>query len=182
MLHANDKFITHNFIKFARNPESKLSVCMGVIAELGIQRGGAFLEIGANVGTETLEAAWSGKFNRIVVVEPEPGNTALLKANVAANNLDTQVQIIQAGVSDHDGYASIQLSYENMGDHRVIEGKDGGLRLMTLNSVLAAADLKPSEISLVWMDTQGHEGQIMKGATAYRGSMPFSYRVLACRA
>ncbi len=49
--------------------------------------GGCLLEIGANIGTHTVYFAVTGRFGRIVSVEPDPRNLSFLRKNVALNGI-----------------------------------------------------------------------------------------------
>jgi FkbM family methyltransferase len=124
--------------------------------------GRIFVEVGGNIGTTTLQAARLA--SRVLVFEPAPRNVSLLRANLAANNLYGQAEVVEAAVSVSNGTASLVLSDVNEGDHRVGEG--GGLSITTvrLDDALAEREIASDDIGLLWLDTQGHEAQVLGGA------------------
>jgi FkbM family methyltransferase len=70
------------------------------LARRFVRPGATVFEIGANIGTETLAlAALAGARGRVVAVEADPENEALLRARVAANAL-AQVDVVGCAVSD----------------------------------------------------------------------------------
>jgi FkbM family methyltransferase len=163
LVHARDRYVTHQMVRYRRYRDSQLSHCIDLLDQRGVALGGAFLDIGANVGTETLAALRSGRFARAVAVEPDAENFAIIRANLAFSGLDDRVVAIKGGVSDRNGFANLARSSHNMGDHRVVFG-DGEVPIMDCDTVLERAGLSPEAVSLVWIDTQGHEGFILQGA------------------
>jgi FkbM family methyltransferase len=131
-----------------------------------------FVDVGANIGTSTVAALREG-FARGVAVEPAPENLALLRQNMALNDLADRVEILAIAASDAEGTVRLALSEENWGDHRVVAG-DGDLgrskvvevRAAPLDALVAAGQLRPEEIGLLWVDVQGHEGQVLAGASS----------------
>ena len=94
-------------------------------------------------------------------------------ANVYLNGLRKKVTAHNIALTDEDNSSLyLEINQEkNYGDHRVYNGLIGGGTLNerniravkgeTLDKI--APNLK-RENSLIWMDTQGHEGIILKGA------------------
>jgi FkbM family methyltransferase len=128
------------------------------------------LEVGANIGTTTVFLAAAGR--RVVAVEPEPHNFALLQAKVAANGLTEQVRCLQLALADSEGEAILELSATNTGDHRVRVGAQAGamheasrptitVPTRTVDALLAAGLVDPT---LLWLDAQGYEGHVLAGA------------------
>lgn len=54
------------------------------------------LDIGANIGTQTIYMHLHGLFSKIIAVEPESNNFFLLKANVEVNDLMGKTTLINA--------------------------------------------------------------------------------------
>lgn len=126
-------------------------------------RGRAIVEVGANIGTTTIPAAAIA--SRVVAVEPSVDNLRLLRANVAINDLQ-QVKVVSCAASDVTAVGKLTLSDVNWGDNRV--GVEGGsnidVLLRRLDDVLDECGVHPSDVGLLWSDTQGHEGQVLRGA------------------
>ena len=142
---------------------------------------GTFVDIGANIGTHLVHALQPDRFTMGVGVEADSDNFRLLQANAAVRGLTNRCRLINVALSSEKGHATLERCPTNYGDHRIrVAGIDGlpdlGESARTLcvvqqdtaDNVLAAADIDWSK-TLTWMDTQGHEGQILAGATATLG-------------
>jgi FkbM family methyltransferase len=139
------------------------------------------VDVGANIGTTTIELLRQMPGVRATAFEPEPTNFLLLQMNVVANRLEHRVRIQQAAVGDATGELTLELADSNFGDHRVrlpcsIGGdafgeterrtiRVAGLRLDD------AEKLNVDERTVVFVDVQGFEGHVLTGAR----------RVLECR-
>lgn len=75
------------------------------------------LDIGANIGTFTAYAAYRAPNARIVSVEPEPGNLAMLTQNVAANALQGRVTIVPAAMGGTNGTVTLHATDKSSGGH-----------------------------------------------------------------
>lgn len=68
-----------------------------------IKPGHCVVDVGAHIGTETLILSqWVGTNGQVISIEPDPNNFKLLSANVCLNAV-SNVQLIQAAVSDNRG-------------------------------------------------------------------------------
>lgn len=131
---------------------------------------GTVLEIGANIGSHTVEFLVHYGANHVIAIEPDPGNFALLRHNVLANDLSDRVTLLQIAASDDDGLVELELSPDNCGDNRVRVpgGDDRALTTVTVratevDSLERAEKLDLDAIGLVWMDVQGHEAHVLRG-------------------
>jgi FkbM family methyltransferase len=140
-------------------------------------RGRLLVEVGANIGTTTLPAVLHQGASGVLALEPEPSNLWLLRANIAANGLDDgRVQVLPVAASDHAGEAAMEVAKTNSGDSRIRTASDGldlygenrreviPVRVERLDDLLANRGVEHDDIGLVWIDTQGHEGQVLGGA------------------
>lgn len=142
-----------------------------LLRKRGRLEGGLFIDVGANVGTQTLCALGEGGFARALAVEPLPLNHRLLTYNMRLNGLADRVEIVRAALGDHEGTVGLIVNPDNCGDCRIepaIEGpqhfdEDAFERawapLTTFDRLVEGID--PADIGLVWMDTQGSEGRIL---------------------
>ncbi len=141
--------------------------------------GGTVLDIGANMGVISIGLLRHGWMRRAVAIEPEPGNVALLRRNVAQNDLSDRVVCVPCALSDRDGTVDFELSGDNYGDHRVRLGslpslseryQESGRRLIEvemrrLDDVVAGLPAQfTDDLALIWIDTQGHEAHVFRGA------------------
>jgi hypothetical protein len=58
-------------------------------------RGGLFLDIGSNIGMHTIYGHLSGRFARVLSIEPCSRNFRLLEFNVRENGLETKTSMIR---------------------------------------------------------------------------------------
>jgi FkbM family methyltransferase len=133
------------------------------------------VDIGANIGTISVNAVANGLFERAIAFEPEPNNFRLLKANVALNNLDGRFVLHNAALSDNsEGTLEFELSADNHGDHRVRVAGDAGHFSEEKREVISVksdildnhSDEFDRNSTLIWIDTQGYEGLVFSGARA----------------
>jgi len=147
-----------------------------------------FVDLGANLGTHLIGALADGKFQDGVGVEMDRDNFALLKCNLILNRLDDRTRVLNVALSNRSGVATMEISPDNFGDHRIRHSDAGGLSVddeaaratrsvttTTLNELMADHQVPISNQTLIWLDTQGHEGQILDGASGlFNGpSRPF---------
>jgi FkbM family methyltransferase len=139
------------------------------------------VEIGASVGNHTVEFVKRYGARNVVAIEPDPPNCALIRQNLLANEASEHVSLLQVALSDRDGVVDLELSPTNSGGHQVLvpgaePGAPGG-RLDTISvpaarfdSLVASGEIDLPSTALVWMDAQGHEGHILRGAEQLLGS------------
>jgi FkbM family methyltransferase len=176
---ARDKFITRALLEDGSYQRGELSLASELLRREGHALGGCFLDVGANIGTHTVYALRSNLFSRAVSIEPEPNNNRLLRANVFLNGYQNQVTTFCAAAGEREGVVPFELSWDNFGDHRISatsarpeereqfkesRRKRIEVRLAPLDSLVSEARLEPSEISLMWVDTQGFEAFVLAGA------------------
>ena len=113
-------------------------------------------------------------------LEPHPGNFKLLRHNLLENGLDGKVEALEMAVSEADGTATLEVAKVNMGDHRVRVGDAAGGRMAegeretidvpmrSLDSLVGDGTVSLADVALAWVDTQGHEAQVLAGAAAWR--------------
>jgi FkbM family methyltransferase len=140
-------------------------------------QGTTVLEVGANIGTETVSLLSHHGVERVVAFEPDAENARLLRANLALNGLDRRVDVHEIALSDIDAKLLLERSTENCGDHRIrtldTSGPDlldeGGrstveVSARRIDSLVESGELDLDTVKLVWMDAQGHEGHVLAGA------------------
>ncbi len=135
-----------------------------------------FVDIGANIGTHLVHALKCGGFLRGLAFEPDPNNFAVLTQNIAAAGFADKVQAFKLALSARSGSATFELCGSNFGDHRV--RSEGGAPFDSFGesqrkviSVLTDTGddffgengLTLSSKTLMWVNTQGHDGHIFTG-------------------
>lgn len=134
-----------------------------------------FVDIGANIGVVGLQALTMGFCQRLVAIEPEPKNFALLKRNIELNNMGERAVALQVALSERSGSVEFELDEKNFGDHRVHmatekknlfnEAERTKIEVQTqpLDQVVADLPEKFNKFDIGWMDIQGFEGQALLG-------------------
>lgn len=146
-------------------------------------RGRTFVDVGANIGTATVPALIRFGAAGAVAIEPNMENFKLLRCNLIANELDERVVAVNAALSDTVGMALLELGESNWGDHRVRATTSSGparygeddrpveeVHLVTFDSLVDDRTLDISSLGVVWVDTQGHEAQVLAGAQSLLAS------------
>lgn len=168
---------------FALGPFSAVVVERALSAMAAHGHGGirdrTVLEVGANTGTETVSFIARHGAQSVIAIEPAPRNVELLRLNIAVNKLEDRVRVLPIALSDVDGTVTFELAAHNSGDHRVrVNGAEGTRDLAVEHErdvidvpaqrldTLVGEGLQLSDVALAWLDAQGHEGQILAGASA----------------
>lgn len=143
--------------------------------------GGTCVEIGANIGTTTLPFVLQHGARLCIALEPAPANLTLLRANLAANGVGPdRVRVLPVAASDRPGTVDMELSSNNSGDNRIRRsGRPAAnepelygerrrpvitVPAARVDDILAEQHVELSDVGLVWIDTQGHEGHVLAGA------------------
>lgn len=135
-----------------------------------IDRGGAFIDVGANIGLYTVTLARS--FSRTIAFEANPATFKVLEANIALSRVQG-VGCFCQGVSDTATDGTIYVPEDgNLGwatldpcQHEKRPAIKIAIRLDPLDDLSAALGLDEQPVSLVKIDVEGHEPQVLRGAT-----------------
>ena len=118
-------------------------------------------------------------FRRGVAVEMGPDNVRLLRCNIALASCSERIQVWDVALSDAIGEATAEFSQSNHGDHRLRAATGGpspsdaygesrratnSVRTTTLDALEAESGVRFDDGTLIWIDTQGHEGHVLAGA------------------
>lgn len=152
---------------------------------LGETNRGWLLDVGANVGSVCIALVRRGIFARAVAFEPEPGNYAHLVRSLALNGIGAAaIRPVNLALSSTNGTATLELAFTNFGDHRIrVEAPTTShpdcreedraivsVPVQRLDNAVASLSIAPADVSLIWIDAQGHEAQILEGAPALLGA------------
>lgn len=133
------------------------------ILRRALANGGVFVDVGANVGAYTLQAAVL-KNVQVLAIEPNPAALNRLKFNLAANDL-TGVTIVDAVVGERNGETLFTFNHESIGQSgigaRLTDGKREVRRLplRTLAGILT--DHKIDRITVLKVDVEGFEDDVL---------------------
>jgi FkbM family methyltransferase len=144
----------------------------------GFGDGDVLFDVGANVGTYSIYAGACG--HRVIAVEPESGNYALLNRNIALNGLDRIVTAYCAGLSESNGLFQLNLSttqsansQHQLGTATDFEGHAfepmfrQGAAGFTLDALVAACGVTPNHLKI---DVDGLEASVLRGGAGTLGS------------
>ena len=128
---------------------------------------GTLIDIGANIGTVCIPVAKRG--SRILALEILPSNVAKLTLAMRINRLESEMRILQAGVTHSDGLVGFagQEAWGQISDSPDSPRVDG-LRLDTIIDRLRREDsnfLRPPIVMKI--DVEGHEWAVLKGAEGF---------------
>jgi FkbM family methyltransferase len=137
--------------------------------ERSLSPGGTVIDIGANIGYYAIIAARHiGCARQVLAFEPQPNVVAKLRENLALNNL-TNVEVLPYALSDQNGTALFyfpESGQESLGGFRQngrFQSREASeVRTARLDDVLD--ELGNPHISLIKMDAEGAELQIINGA------------------
>jgi FkbM family methyltransferase len=156
----------------------------------GIARPGYLLDIGANIGLVSipaallLEADGSGPgATRVVSVEAVPDNAIALRRNVAFNNAQRLVTVIECALGERPGTVDIQVEGdlskgEGTGTANILPGgttldPNGTyecvripIQVSTLDSLLQSGELATG-CSVVKIDTDGYDLKVLQGGVRF---------------
>lgn len=124
------------------------------------------VDVGANIGWHTIHAAKIGTVETVVAFEPDAFNGWLLDRNLTANDVDNVI-VERVAVGASPGVARLhRYKPSNNGRHSMIAAYGRGSRLVpvvTLDGVLQDLGLADRPISLIKIDVEGFEPNVIAG-------------------
>jgi FkbM family methyltransferase len=139
------------------------------LSRRGLLKQGAILELGANIGTQSVYMMLTRKFETIVCVEPDPRNVQLLEKNLKDNGFLAKAVIIDAAAGDKDGAVSLNQFEHNHGRSSIVlgahTGKSISVPMLSFESILHRAELRSEDIAFIWMDVEGAEPIVSRAIT-----------------
>lgn len=150
----------------------------GVTAVLSrlLQPEDLFLDVGANIGYHTLVAASRGA--AVHAFEPVPRLADRVRRNAALNQLESQIHVVDAAVSNRSGTSHLYVAARaDDGSHSLLQGVKASsvetipVRLTTLDVHLADAARLPTVVKI---DVEGCEALVLDGASETLGGVPSS--------
>jgi FkbM family methyltransferase len=144
---------------FERQAVDRLLV---ILRQRGLLRKEAMLlEIGGNIGTQTVYFALAQAFAGIVSIEPDPRNFRLLDQNIRQNRLTDSVHLVNCAAGESEGEIDFFLNSANHGKSSAIRQSPTDRKISVpvrpVTGILADIGVDHTAIGLVWMDIEGYE-------------------------
>jgi FkbM family methyltransferase len=158
------------FTKRAWKETRHLERALDVLEQVGVEvPRTTFVDVGAHIGTTAIAAVSRFGFESAVALEPERANYRLMRVNLAANDLEARVRTFNVAVSSRVGTADLKLRPEFGSKHRLVvegevESRTVGVPLTTLDTLVEEGSLDSEQTSLLWLDVEGHELEVLQGA------------------
>jgi len=135
---------------------------IGVLKERRlVPHGSSLLELGGNIGTQTVYFALNKTFSHIITVEPDPRNFELLRTNITQNRLADRVTLVNCAAGENQGEIDFFQHQHNHGKSSASRQSVSDCKIVVpvkpVSSILAEAGTDPDDIGLVWMDIEGYE-------------------------
>ena len=132
------------------------------------------MELGANIGTQSVYLMKSGLFRNIVAVEAHPANYQLLLRNLSQNGCEGCSTAMNVAVAESDGVIELFTSSDNEGGHSaVVRHRDGTsikVPSRTIHSIMREAGVDKADVGFFWIDIEGMEFEILRSIVAELGT------------
>lgn len=130
------------------------------------------IDVGANIGFYTILEANAMDHGRIMAIEPFPRNMELCRANLALNGCERGVSLHECAIGSANETARLHLSASS-NRHRISSeaerdssGTSGiDVPMYTLDTFVTNHGVDPGDVSVVRMDLEGFEVEVLNGMT-----------------
>jgi FkbM family methyltransferase len=127
-----------------------------------------YIDVGANLGSNTIYALRDARFARAICFEPDPTNFENLQSTIEMSGVSSRTRCECTAIGNTDGHLHLELSAVNFGDHRIrmSPGERQDVREIPVTTLdLAVTEDECRSVGLVSVDVQGYEAQVLEGAT-----------------
>lgn len=122
--------------------------------------GSTFVDIGANVGNHTVYVARFLSSLNVIVIEPNPSTFAIIKANIALNQLSGCVDVSHLGIglSNTSARAAAMTPAGNLGGTRLELCEHGSLHVVPGDEIMSG-----HRVDFLKIDVEGMEIDVLDG-------------------
>ena len=133
------------------------------LAEFPIKPGDIVLDVGASIGWYSCTVAkMAGDAGKVIAIEPNPTNFALLNKNVVLNELNN-ITLINKGIWDTQAIKKLKLKGYASSIGQDLKSKSGELiQFDTIDNILQEYNIK--EVNEIKMDIEGAEIEAINGS------------------
>lgn len=127
-----------------------------------------FLDVGANIGWFSLHAAQIAAVSRVVAVEPDAYNHALLQENITANGLASRVDAVMCAAGSTAALHRLgRYRATNRGRHSLLLAGDAGswTPVLPLDDLADELAIDPGLAVAMKIDVEGYEPLVLEGAS-----------------
>jgi FkbM family methyltransferase len=117
------------------------------------------LDLGANIGLTTVWLATRYGCDRVIAVEPDPDNSALVRRNMEANSINGEV--VEAAVGPDDGYAWFARSGQSNLGSLSSQEDDHSIQVKTRTPASLLREHGLAEVDLCKLDIEGGEQELL---------------------
>jgi FkbM family methyltransferase len=153
----------------------KLETAVAVLRGAGaLKENGFFIDVGANIGTQSIYALATDAFAGALAIEADRHNFEILRRNIEINGLAGDVRLFPGAASARSGEAKFTRDRQNFGGHSLEPGmvlnpvEQVTVQTYRLDDILTDCGLRPAQAGLVKLDVEGHELQVLRGMAALR--------------
>lgn len=124
-----------------------------------------FLDIGANIGTYSLQAAQLGAAKEIHSFEPDPRNYAQLQGNLCLNRFTNTVKVHDCALSSTHGEVAFEFGPDNKPDlTRIAPAADSTSKKVMAEKLDDILPARRGQKIFLKIDVEGHERDVLRGA------------------
>ena len=176
----NKDWLIGKYLYLYRSYEADtIRLCIDLLKQEGYLEkagNGLVLDVGANIGMICIALLKHGYFSEAIAFEPNPNSYRLLTHNISQNGLEEKIECFPYALSSSERDADLELAKENSGDNNLrYDTEHRAFREYARETVKVAvttldgffterSDQAIEDLSLIWVDIQGHEGYFFQGA------------------
>jgi FkbM family methyltransferase len=161
----NDRGVGQGLLKHGAWQRDDFETALRLIIKHYGRVSGAFIDVGANIGTHSVYAALTGHFDRVIAIEPEPRNASMMRDNFSLNELSVPYDIVRKAVGNRTGITCLNLNPGDTGMHSVVDAPGDqtiDVELDTLPNILNGLGARPNQTGFIWMDVEGYEFNVFR--------------------
>lgn len=128
-------------------------------------RGGLVVDVGANVGNHSLALALMPGTSGVIAFEPNPQAFAILRFNVAINEMEGMIQTQRLALSEQVGEATLRQPHSNLGGSSLEAAMPSRAGVVAEHrcQLVRGSDWLPDPVALIKIDVEGHELSCLRG-------------------